>query len=109
MSVDTKLRWIKTREEGLLKASTSGIYYYRLHAGGGQHWGSHHATDFKIACSRHRNTVKEIKGAGHAIASVNSGGGTFGQLADMFETSVKNDTGKKATTKHFDSHESKYR
>ena len=102
MSAEPKLKWLKTREKGLLKASTSGIFYYRLHAGGRQHWGSHHTTDFKIACSRHRDKVKEIKGAGDAMANVDSGRGTFGQLAEMFEASVKNDTGKKATTKHFD-------
>jgi hypothetical protein len=101
MSSD-KLAWIKTREKGLLKASTNGGYYYRLHAAGRQHWGSLHTTDFKIACSRLREKVKEIKGAGEASASVDSGRGTFGQLVDIFRATVKNDTSKKDTSKHYD-------
>jgi integrase len=102
MSAEPKLKWLKMREKGLLKASTSGIYCYRLHSGGRQHWGSHHTTDFKIACSRHRDKVKEIKAAGEAAASVDSGRGTVGALIEIFEASVKNNTGKNEATKHFE-------
>jgi hypothetical protein len=100
--MSTNLKWFKTREKGLLKASTNGRYYYRLHAGGRQHWGSLDTTDFKIASQRLRKKVEEIKGAAGAIAGVNSGRGTVGNLIEIFRTSVKNSTGKNAATKHFD-------
>jgi integrase len=98
----SELKWLKTREKGLLKASTSGRYYYRLHAGGRQHWGSLDTTDFKIAGQRLRKKVEEIKGAGSALANVNTGRGTVGHLIEIFQAAVKNNTGKNSATKHFD-------
>jgi len=61
MKTPEKLKWLKTREKGLLRGSTNGRYYYRIHSGDRQHWAAWVQPIFGLPANSSEKQVATIK------------------------------------------------
>ena len=82
--VMSRMVWLKTRKQFLLREKNSGRYYARLFADGKQHWFSLKTDVFAVAEAKLAEKIKEFRKANKPPKTVEQGKATVEQLAQAY-------------------------